>query len=42
MTTPLDKRIAELAHKYTPLAREILSEAIRIPADYVDKPVSQV
>ncbi|KAK2949432.1 putative selenium metabolism hydrolase [Blattamonas nauphoetae] len=41
MTTPLDKKIAELAHKYRPLARELLEEAIRIPADYVDKPISE-
>jgi putative selenium metabolism hydrolase len=35
----LDARVAELAAKYLPLAREILKEAIRIPADYVDRPV---
>ena len=34
----LDERIAELSKKYRPLAVEILKEAIRIPADYVDKP----
>jgi len=32
----LDARIAELAKKYLPIAAEILKEAIRIPADYVD------
>lgn len=37
----LDVRIAELAAKYLPLASEMLKEAIRIPADYVDKPVDQ-
>ncbi|KAH7817510.1 putative M20/M25/M40 family metallo-hydrolase [Monocercomonoides exilis] len=37
MATPLDKKISALAEKYTPLAREILAECIRIPADYVDK-----
>jgi len=37
----LDKRVAELAQKYLPLAVEILQEVIRIPADYVDKPVDQ-
>ena len=33
----LDERIAELAQKYRPLARELLAEAIRIPADHCDK-----
>lgn len=33
----LDKRVAELAEKYRPLAVEILKEVIRIPADHVDK-----
>ena len=33
----LDERIAELSERYLPLARQILSEAIRIPADYVDR-----
>jgi putative selenium metabolism hydrolase len=37
----LDARVAELAAKYHPLAVEILKEAIRIPADYVDRPASQ-
>ena len=39
--TNLDARIAELAAKYLPLAKEILVEAIRIPADYVDRPAEQ-
>jgi hypothetical protein len=42
MATPLDAKISELALKYLPLARELLQEAIRIPADYVDKPVAEV
>ncbi len=33
----LDQRIAELAERYRPLAVELLKEAIRIPADYVDR-----
>ena len=37
----LDVRIAELAAKYLPLASEMLKEAIRIPADYVDKSPEQ-
>ena len=37
----LDARVAELAAKYRPLAVEILKEAIRIPADYVDRPADQ-
>lgn len=37
----LDVRIAELAAKYRPLATEMLAEVIRIPADYVGKPVEQ-
>ena len=40
-STLLDERIAELAAKYLPLAKEILAEAIRIPADYVEKPLDQ-
>jgi putative selenium metabolism hydrolase len=35
----LDARVAELAARYQPLAVEILKEAIRIPADHVDRPV---
>lgn len=34
----LETRIAELAAKYRPLAVEMLREAVRIPADWVDKP----
>jgi len=34
----LDERIAELAERYLPLAVGILREAIRIPADEVDRP----
>jgi putative selenium metabolism hydrolase len=37
--TELDRRVAELAERYLPLAVGILSEAIRIPADEVDRPV---
>ena len=37
----LDARVAELAARYLPLARELLKEAIRIPADHVDRPVEQ-
>lgn len=37
----MDQKIIELAQSYRPLAIEILAEAIRIPADYVDKPVSE-
>ncbi len=33
----LDRKISELARKYRPLAAEILREAVRIPADYVDR-----
>jgi putative selenium metabolism hydrolase len=35
----LDHRVAELAEQYRPLAVAILREAIRIPADEVDRPV---
>ena len=34
----LDVRVAELAARYRTLAAEILREAIRIPADHVDRP----
>ena len=34
----LDRRVAELAERYLPLAVSILREAIRIPADLVDLP----
>lgn len=37
----LDDRVAELAARYRPLAAKILAEAIRIPADHVDKPLEQ-
>ncbi|MBI4956995.1 MAG: M20/M25/M40 family metallo-hydrolase [Myxococcales bacterium] len=37
--TTLDARVAELALCYRPLAASILRECVRIPADYVDKPV---
>jgi len=40
-STELDAKVAELAEKYRPLAATILKEAIRIPADYVDKPKSE-
>ncbi len=40
-STSLDARITELARTYRPLAEEILREAIRIPADYVDRPVRE-
>ncbi|HEX9259876.1 MAG TPA: peptidase dimerization domain-containing protein [Acidimicrobiales bacterium] len=33
----LDERVAELAARYLPLAVGILREAVRIPADYVDR-----
>jgi putative selenium metabolism hydrolase len=35
----LDTKIAELSQKYRPLAQKILAEVVRIPADYVGKPV---
>lgn len=34
----LDRQIIDLAAKYRPLAAEFLREAVRIPADYVDRP----
>ncbi|MEE8409323.1 MAG: peptidase dimerization domain-containing protein [Myxococcota bacterium] len=37
----LDEKILDLARNYRPLAVEILQEAVRIPADYVDKPESE-
>jgi acetylornithine deacetylase/succinyl-diaminopimelate desuccinylase-like protein len=36
----MDDEIRRLADEYTPLAVEILREAIRIPADHVDRPAS--
>ena len=38
-TPDLDARVAELSQRYLPLAAAILRECIRIPADYVDRPV---
>jgi putative selenium metabolism hydrolase len=40
-TTSLDAKIAALAARDLPLATEILKEAIRIPADFVDRPLDQ-
>lgn len=37
--TDLDAHIAERSALYLPLAAAILREAIRIPADYVDRPI---
>src|SRR5512139_274949 len=37
----LDEKIAALAARYRPLAARLLAEAVRIPADYVDKPVEE-
>ena len=37
----LDLKISDLSSKYLQLAEEILKEAIRIPADFVDKPLDQ-
>ncbi len=37
----LDEKVAALAAQYRPLAARILKEAIRIPADHVDRPVDQ-
>ena len=37
----MDQKISKLAREYRPLAVEILKEAIRIPADYVDKPLEE-
>ena len=37
----LDRRTAELAAEYLPLAAEILRECIRIPADHVDRPADE-
>jgi len=33
----LDARVAELAARYLPIAAELLREAVRIPADHVDR-----
>ncbi len=40
-TTNLDAKIAQLAERDLPLAVKVLVEAIRIPADFVDKPIDQ-
>ncbi len=40
-TKNLDERVAELSEFYLPLAAKILEEVIRIPADYVDRPVDE-
>ncbi|HSD26774.1 MAG TPA: peptidase dimerization domain-containing protein [Vicinamibacteria bacterium] len=37
----LDEKVANLAARYRPLARRLLKEAVRIPADFVDKPVEE-
>jgi acetylornithine deacetylase/succinyl-diaminopimelate desuccinylase-like protein len=37
----LDDQVAELAARYRRLAAKILKEAIRIPADYVDRPAEE-
>jgi acetylornithine deacetylase/succinyl-diaminopimelate desuccinylase-like protein len=37
----LDEKVATLAARYRPLAARLLKEAIRIPADFVDKPVEE-
>jgi len=37
----LDARVAELSARYLPLAAEILREVIRIPADFVDRPIDE-
>ncbi|MDH3405198.1 MAG: M20/M25/M40 family metallo-hydrolase [Acidobacteriota bacterium] len=37
----MDEKIRELAASCVPLAVEILEEAIRIPADFVDRPVAE-
>ena len=39
--TPLDVEVAALAARYRPLAVRVLAEAIRIPADYVDRPIEK-
>jgi acetylornithine deacetylase/succinyl-diaminopimelate desuccinylase-like protein len=35
----LDEKVTTLAARYRPLAARLLKEAIRVPADYVDRPV---
>ncbi len=39
--TGLDRKIAALAGRDLPLAIEILKEAVRLPADHVDRPADQ-
>jgi len=39
--TELDRRVAELALRDLPLARSLLAEVVRIPADHVDRPVEE-
>jgi len=39
--SPLDRKIGSLAAKYLPLAASIVKEAVRIPADFVDRPPGQ-
>ncbi|GMV42680.1 MAG: hypothetical protein AMXMBFR64_43960 [Myxococcales bacterium] len=39
METNLEARVAELAREYLPIAVQLLKDVIRIPADYVDRPV---
>ncbi len=41
MSSSLDEQIASLAARYRPLGASILAEAIRIPADHVDRPVEE-
>ncbi len=38
---PLDEKVLELARQGLPTAIELLREAVRIPSDYVDRPVDQ-
>src|SRR5512139_2004470 len=37
----LDDGVAALAARYRPLAARLLREAIRIPADHVDRPIEE-
>ena len=41
MDVTMDERISHLARKYQPLAVELLAEAVRIPADFVDRPTEE-
>jgi acetylornithine deacetylase/succinyl-diaminopimelate desuccinylase-like protein len=38
---PLEEKVAALAALYRPLAARLLREAIRLPADFVDKPIEE-